>query len=398
MTREKEDDMREKSRQLNLGKRSMGRAMIVSDQELLGKHLLIIGQTGAGKSTTSKKILTALQKQNQTNIVFDPTGEYQSDLPNGIRYTVGKNAFLDVTSLSAEELLVLLDLDWDELLKDKLGAAIQSLKIQSQKPWTRGQLLHKVNRTVQEQRAAEEALPKRPIAYPIDQLADQLVLEFVLPYKDERSDYLLLGQEPDHEALRHYWPSILALRAKLEDDSLNRVFQLQARNADSVTQYELGFVMKTFMRSPNEHRSLVLDLSLLQAYPVIQRRVLSALFDTALKIQLATDQKRPVTLCLDEAHRYLPDNERLSDNGLFHVLREGRKSQLRLLMTTQALADLPLGMQGQFGSVLLHRNQEGSVFTALSLKKKWQRRLPNFAVGQVLLLTPTRQTAFLVTK
>ena len=60
----------------------------VTVQQLTKHHLLITGQTGSGKTTTTLALLSKLQAQNVTTIVFDPTGEY-TQLPNATVYRLG---------------------------------------------------------------------------------------------------------------------------------------------------------------------------------------------------------------------------------------------------------------------------------------------------------------------
>ncbi|MCO0831884.1 ATP-binding protein [Fructobacillus sp. W13] len=122
------------SSRIFLGKKSFSRSFKMTYDQLMAKQLLITGQTGSGKSTSAKRMIHELQKNDLTNIVFDPTGEYGLDLDNCVEYRLTQNAYIDLSNQSAETLVGLFNLNWDGLLITKLAAAITSLRIQ-QKKW-----------------------------------------------------------------------------------------------------------------------------------------------------------------------------------------------------------------------------------------------------------------------
>ncbi|MFC4761010.1 ATP-binding protein [Fructobacillus durionis] len=370
---------------LNLGQGAWHRAISIDYADLLSKHLLIMGQTGSGKSTSAKQIINELQKNNVTNMVFDPTGEYSRDLNNRVTYKVGQNAFIDIRALSAEEITKLLGLNWNGELTAKLQSAIISLRIQSViNPYSR-ELYSKVNRPVSEFERSEQALTILNQNYAIELLAKQLVQEFVVPFADERSDYSVLGQELDRARIQQYWPQIQELEQLLSDDTLNRIFHFQAVESKT-TQYDLPFILKTFEGKVNQKRSLIIDLSALQPYPAVQQRVLSFLMDTILLNRLASRTERPVAVFLDEAHRYIPLDQAINENGLFHLLREGRKVNLNVVISTQSLQDLPEALRGQLASNLVHRYQSTNDLSSLMLSKRFLKKLPQLPVGEALLL------------
>lgn len=373
-------------KELFLGEKSLHRKFKLSNRMLLSKHLLILGQTGAGKSTSAKQIISQLQEMNQINMVFDPTGEYGRDLDNRISYRLAQNAYIDLSSQSAEELLGVLGLNWDSQLSEKLQAAITSLRIQEQRRVQPMQPLIKVNYSINEYQEAVNGLLVCNQHYAMQLLPEQLVQEFIRPFNDERADYRLLGQTIDHEAVSHYWPQIQELAQLLQSKRLNRIFGFNDTE-NQQTRYDLSFILKTFEGRPSRHRSLVIDLSELQSYPAIQQRVISFLMERLLQNRLKSDATLPVTIFLDEVHRYLPANQAINENGLFHILREGRKVNLNLVLSTQSMQDLPLSLRGQFGSILIHRYQATNDLADLPLSKRLLAHLPKLSVGQAVLLT-----------
>ncbi|MBS9338520.1 ATP-binding protein [Fructobacillus sp. M2-14] len=378
---------------LFLGKGRFGRSFNISYEDLLAKHLLITGQTGSGKSTSAKQIVSELQEKDVTNIIFDPTGEYGLDLNNLVSYRLSQNAFIDLSNRSAEELLMLFDLHWDSTVTSKLQEAMTSLRIQAKRR-IKGQILSKVNLAVKELEKSKADLTALNQDYEMTLLPKQMIEEFARPFADESADYSLCGQEIDHDTVQKYWSDIQQLNQLLQDEVLNSIFHFTPVEKQG-TQYELSFILQTFENRRNMKRSLVVNLSPLQAYPGIQQRVLSYLMDRVLMNRVDSKVNLPVAIFLDEAHRYLPVTEAINENGLFHLLREGRKHNLNVVVSTQSLKDLPAELRGQFGANLIHRYQSYEELIGLGLSPKKMKKLPNLAVGEALLLTTSKKSQIL---
>lgn len=103
------------------------------------QHLLIVGQTGSGKTTTALSLLNQLQRENQTAIVLDPTGEY-AQLPNAVTYKLGTNAYLEAGKLDASEFQEVLAVNFPPILSQHLEQAIAALKVQKIFAMARGRL------------------------------------------------------------------------------------------------------------------------------------------------------------------------------------------------------------------------------------------------------------------
>lgn len=324
---------------------------VITAEELVKRHLLIVGQTWSGKTTSTLSLLSDLQQSNQTTIVFDPTGEY-SKLPNTITYRFGDNAYLDAGQLSIDELVGLLNLaDLSTTTKQALQEAITALRYQANIA-NQAQPYRFINRPVKEWQAAMRQLGHWSGHYAIDLLADQLIECLVEPATDGPANYQLMGQGYAKERLQDNWPLITTLRTQLGETVFQELFATQPGKQ---LQYELNFVLQMFLKHPSHHRTLVIDLSLLKNLPVSQQVVLSVLFKQILQYRLSQGATFPVQVVLDEAHRYLPTDERtLPNNGIFQLAREGRKVQAGLILTTQSPLDLPASLRSQFAHQLIH--------------------------------------------
>lgn len=317
-----------------------------------GHHLLIVGQTGSGKTTTTLSLLGQLQQLNQTAIIFDPTGEY-TRLPNAITYRLGDNCYLEAGKLTADQLLATLQVQVDHPLRTKLQQAVTDLQIQhnikdEQGPYRR------LNRPLADHQHDEQGLGAWASDFLLTDLFAQLIEEFVVPYADDRADYTRLGQQYDRAAINHYWPVLAAIQDQLANPAFRALFDTDEHAG--TMKSELNFILKMFLYHQSSHRTLVVDLSLLKDYEESQRLILSLLLKEILRLRLRDNAGFPVNIIIDEAHRYLPqDEQRLADNGIFQLVREGRKLALKMILTTQSPLDLPARLRSQFGNLLVHR-------------------------------------------
>lgn len=352
--------------------------------DLVQRHLLIVGQTGSGKTTTALGLLSELQQANQTTIVFDPTGEY-AKLPNTITYRFGDNAYLDPGNLSWPQLQQLLQLPpVTQLQEQQIEQAIQTLRYQAnvanvKQPWD----------WCGQAQATWEGMLRRlgswSDSYPVTLLPTQWRQVMVVP-DAHQPDYTLLGQQVDPEQVHAAWPMMQAMRTKLHDPIYQRLFALTPGKG---VQSELTFVLKMFLKHPSQHRTLVIDLSLLKDLALSQQVVLSVLYQTMLNYRLQTAERFPVQVVLDEAHRYLPtDEHQLAANGLFQVAREGRKVGLTMVVTTQSPLDLPARLRSQFAHQMMHYLGSQAEWQSLGIM---QTKLPTLATGQCLIQGLTEQ-------
>lgn len=236
-----------------------------------------------------------------------------------------------------------------------MDRAINALRIQRnllQRPGA----LKKIGRPQAEYQDLLNQLSAWARDYDIASLPQQLVEESVVPFADERADYSLLGQKYDREQVNREWGTLTDFRERLASPAFRDLFDTQAH--PGVAKTELGFVLKMFLQHRTSHRTLVIDLSFLRRYERQQGALISYLLKVVLNDRLAQRENwhRPVKIVIDEAHRYLPTTEQgLNQNGIFQVLREGRKVNLQLVVTTQSPLDLPARLRSQFSRAIVHR-------------------------------------------
>lgn len=352
--------------------------------EIFNHHLLIIGQTGSGKTTTTLSLLDQLQRMSQTTIVFDPTGEY-SQLPNAVSYRLGDNAYLEAGKLTAEELQEVLQLPYSGQLKEKLTQAINALRIQRNIVEQNGPY-KKLGVPIVRYQQQLAQLSSWASDYRVQDLFAQLIEEFVEPRQDDRADYQLLGQEYSRQAINKAWDKLTTLRECLASSMFTTLFDTIAHPGTFKT--ELNFVLNMFLNQRSSHRTLVIDLSALKEYEASQRAIISFLLKKILRTRLITPKKIPVNIVIDEAHRYLPqEDQQLADNGIFQVLREGRKLHLKMILTTQSPLDLPARLRSQFSNMVVHRLASQEEVASLPGSSITANKVDQLDIGQAYLKT-----------
>ncbi|MCI1974448.1 MAG: ATP-binding protein [Limosilactobacillus sp.] len=353
-------------------------------RSLVAHHLLVVGQTGSGKTTSTLSLINSLQRESYTTIIFDPTGEY-SKLPNSVTYKLGENAYLEAGQLSAHQLREALQINGNQILNDKLSQAVDALRIQqnivqSNKPYV------KINVPIIHYQKELSQLSDWSRSFAPQNLANQLIEEFVIPYPDERADYSLLGQQYDRQTINQEWNMLSTIRQHLASDAFRLLFDPEPH--PGVFKTELNFIIKMFLEHRSSHRTLVIDLSVLKQYEARQRVVISLLLKNLLAVRLQEPNNFPVNIVLDEAHRYLPKDEyQLADNGIFQVLREGRKVGLSMTLTTQSPLDLPARLRSQFANLLLHHLTSPEELASLTNADKINRHeISRLVTGEAILL------------
>lgn len=354
--------------------------------DLVKRHLLVVGQTGSGKTTTTLSLLDQLQKANYTTIIFDPTGEY-AQLPNAVTYRLGDNAYLEAGQLTSDQLQEALDLPLNDELAAKMRSAVTALRIQENITQQKA-IYRKLGVPINQYERQAAKLGAWSRSFASARLAQQLIEELVIPYPDDRADYHLLGQQYDRQTINRLWGAITAIQAELSSERFRVLFDPDPH--PGVFKTELNFVIKMFLTHQTSHRTLVIDLSALKQFESSQRTVISLLLKNLLNSRLQGKASFPVNIVIDEAHRYLPTDERqLADNGIFQVLREGRKVNLSMTLTTQSPLDLPARLRSQFAHLLIHHLASADEMTSLAQGHHFSlEQLMNLTTGQALLVLP----------
>lgn len=355
----------------------------VSANELLTHHLLVLGATGAGKSTSAVKILHNLMMANQTTVVIDPTGEY-TGLPNAVVAKLGWNAFIDYERLTGADFAAILGVTDPEMV-DKLTEAVRSLKIQRHVKKSTG-IYKKVGRGWDEYEADLGKLFNFPQSFDVSLLADQLQQEYAVPANDQ-PDFDLIGQEIDAQGFRVWHPILRRIKALTSLADNQRLFNFPGRTPQQTgVRTDVMYLLRLFAAQKGDHKILVIDLSGYAHDIQLGQTLVSLLAAGLLREKMTLSKSVPVVLLLDEAHRYLSADAVTDGNGILRIGREGRKFGLYLLLTTQSPTDLPVAFLGQFGALLIHRlNTQAELAVLPGITEKAATKIATFGTGEAYL-------------
>lgn len=348
---------------------------------LLGNHLLITGTTGSGKSTSALSILTALKRNNQNTIIIDATGEYKN-IENATVAKLGENAFIDYTKLDNNTWANLLTLNKPKEIK-VLAAAILSLKIQKN-VYKKDGIYSKVNRKWTDFKKDSYQLFNYPQPFNINLLGQQISEELIKPKLDETMNLEVIGQERDFKQLAKWQTRLQQINNTLSDPIIANIFHLPDHLATyNNVRFDIMYLIALFSTHKVVNKTLVIDISKVLPIVNLDQKIVSIIANEVLSVK-NKNNKRPVVLFIDEAHRYIPNkNKKISENnGVYKILREGRKFGTYLLLTTQSPLDIPTKLLGQFGATLTHKIKTNTELKRLKIKIP---TIISYQPGQALL-------------
>lgn len=354
--------------------------LTVSADKLLQQHLLIVGATGSGKSTSAMTILHGLMAQNQTTMIIDPTGEY-THLPNAVVAKLGYNAYIDYEKLTGQDLNLLFGVD-DPEIQEKLSDALDSLKIQKNIVKQPG-VYTKINRTWDDFEKDMHQLYHYPQPVDLGLLPEQLRQEYAVPV----DHFDVIGQKIDESGFAKCLPLIRRIKRLTSQQRFQQLYHMplpEDEPAPANMQTDVMYLLRLFAGHRSDHKILVIDCSLFADNLAMGKVIVSLLTTALLREKQQLKHSVPVTLLIDEAHRYVMA-DKLTTNGIFRIAREGRKSGLFLMLTTQSPLDLPASLLGQFGHYLVHQLNTSSELAQLPVLQNYDQQIAHQNVGQALL-------------
>jgi len=294
---------------------------------LLGRHFALLGSTGTGKSTSAALILHRIcEMAPQGHIVMiDPHGEYASAFrDNGAIYDVSnlqmpywlmnfeEHCEVFVTSSGSEK-----QIDADILAKcllmarakGRLGQEISKLTVDAPVPYLLSDLTNLISLEMGKMDRAGDTAPYLRLKTKIDEIK-----------ADPRYGFMFSGM----------------LVADTMAGFLQRVFRLPG-DGKPISIIDVSGV-------PSEITSVVVA--------VLSRMV----FDFA--IWSRGEPKRPILLVCEEAHRYIPNGDKIDSSVgriLSRIAKEGRKYGVSLGLITQRPSDLAEGVLSQCGTIIAMR-------------------------------------------
>lgn len=309
---------------------------------LFNRHLMCIGATNSGKSTTALAILDKVVSTKRKALIIDPTGEYRNAFSDDeiTKLTLGVDTTVAPGKISMEQ--------WEKLFETEnssqgavLSEAITSLRYM--RKIGSDSCYYKVGEDIEEIQEKIASVGKDDVDFDISRLPEQIQLESVC--------------EPDRDSNYNFKYRYDTLKANM-NASLVQKIQYQMTNtkfltffSDNPDMYNLLDVIDEFVRLPDA--SLYIDTSTLGASEGIGGMII----DLVSTFVMSKKEVCPFVFFIDEVHRYA--KSRYSDKdyhgGLTLLAREGRKKGIFLYLTTQNPKDVSPILFGQIGTLLIHR-------------------------------------------
>ncbi|MBR6879602.1 MAG: DUF87 domain-containing protein [Clostridiales bacterium] len=309
---------------------------------LFNRHLMCIGATNSGKSTTALAILDKLVTSKRKALIIDPTGEYRNAFADDeiTKLTLGVDTSISPGKVSMEQ--------WEKLFEAEngnqcavLSEAISSLRYM--KKIGRREHYSKIGQNIEEVQENIASLTNDDTDFHIELLPEQIQAESV--------------KEPDRDNNYNFKYSYDVLKANINASLIQKIqYQMTDTKflkffSNDPGMYNLLEVIEDFVHIPEA--SLYIDTSSLGASEGIGGMVI----DLVSNFVIAQDNICPFVFFIDEVHRYA--KSRYSDKeyhgGLTLLAREGRKKGIFLYLTTQNPKDVSPILFGQIGTLLIHR-------------------------------------------
>lgn len=311
--------------------------------DLYQQHLMIVGSTNSGKSTTALSIMNESIHNGVKYLILDPTGEYsesfgQDNLKKYVdSYTLGKDLHVENGYIQIKQ--------WCDIFNANtnsqpafLDEAIRILKIQHKK--NKGQEIlkyigrpyYEVNKT--ENQSINDCKHEH---FNIQLLAEQIRERSVKINKDH--------YELDYFKLSNNLYLIDKIKLFLNDSNFMNIF-------DDKKGYSLTDVLKKFY---NNDKSLYINCSKINdgVVAVFISILVDKIFSHIQEFEKTKNPLNPFVFYLDEVHRYTVVES--LERSLIKIAREGRKYGIFMALTSQSPNDVPDVLLSQIGTFIIHR-------------------------------------------
>lgn len=308
-------------------------AMVRVD-ELLGKHLAILGTTGTGKSCTTALILRAILEKNPAAhiVLLDPHNEYATAFTEWAEVISPRNMQLPFWLLNFEEIVEVLISDANRKAEIEI---LQELIPIAKARYNAGRARDNLRRGMVE---TTRFTVDTPVPYRISDLTSLI---------DER-----MGKLENKRDLSPY----RQLKARLDTISQDGRYAFMF---GSLTVYDgMTQVLSRIFRVPVNNKPITI-VELTGLPTEIINVVVSVLSRMTFDFAHWSEGEVPLTLVCEEAHRYVPATPRASfepcKRAIAKIAKEGRKYGVALCIVSQRPAEIDPTILSQCNTVFALR-------------------------------------------
>ncbi|CAI2695304.1 hypothetical protein AKUH3B111M_13940 [Apilactobacillus kunkeei] len=322
---------------------------------LFDRHLMVIGTTSSGKSTSSLVILDRLIASNKKVLIIDPTGEYKDSFNSQevTKLSLGENTSIKTDRLEIDFWTNFFNVSDSENSNQAyiLAEAIKSLRYQ--KSINENIVLKKDGEKVNSILSKINNVTSKN--FDLDLLPDQIRQECV---KRKNKDEIFQTDGNIYNAMIWLNQKIEYL---LQTPLITKFFK--DSNNDLLEEID-KFI------NPVSKRSLYIDLSNISKTDKAGETIIELISNSLINNKDEKDESSFI-LFIDEVHRYI--NSYVDDSGLVSIAREGRNKGIFLFLTTQSPKDVPNILLGQIGTMIVHNlNSEDEI---VAIKNKLDTNL-----------------------
>lgn len=331
---------------------------------LFNRHLMTVGTTNSGKSTSALSILDKLVNDGIRALIIDPTGEYSDSFTDeeANKYILGQDTFVSVSALSMQQWSILFETN-DGTQPAVLASAINSLRYQKKNKLS--SVYVKIEQKVDEVTKNISSLSSSDKEFDIKLLSEQVSNEAIKRERRGKSSYFIY----DDFNFNSNQYLVQKIDYKLSNTSFLNFFNSNGQG--------LLDVIDNWVTS-DTRKSLYIDVSKIGTTDEIGGMIIDLI--TNHLINYNKDKINPFIIFVDEVHRYTKSNTNDGISfytGLNSIAREGRKKGIFLFLTTQNPNDVDKVLLGQIGTLLVHR------LTAPNELKSIQNHLSENQVNQL---------------
>ena len=340
---------------------------------LFNRHLMAIGTTNSGKSTSSLSILDKLIKNDKKLLIIDPTGEYFNSFnenDNITKLNLGIDTILDTGRLSFSQWVTLFETN-DSTQPAVLADAIKSLRYQ--KKIGSNDVYQKNGKALIEVSQAMSSLSIQDTSFDMSLLSRQIAEEAVEISRDMKTYIAGSFQFNQKQWL------VQKVEYKISNTKLSDFFSPKTK-----AKTDLIEKIDSFLK--NDIHSLYINTSTIGTSDsiggMIVELISTYIIDSKKKDNIA------FVMFIDEVHRYSQNNQENNYQiGLTSIAREGRKKGIFLFLTTQNPQDVPKELLGQIGTLLIHRLTHKNELEAIKnhLSEQSYRQVNKLNQGEAIL-------------
>ena len=345
----------------------------IQPNTLFDRHLMVLGATNSGKSTSALSILDKLVMNKRKVLMIDPTGEYRDSFDDDefTKLTLGDDTFLPVGQVTTQQWELLFQTN-DNTQGAVLFDAIKSLRFQYKtgdcEKWYRkkGKIIINVKKDLLN--VTDEDLDFQLSLLP-KQIEEESVEEGV---KDDEGRYVLSPFKSNSNT----W-LIRKIEYVFKKTSITNFIKSVEKDDEMNLLTEIDKFTKI------QSTSLYIDASKISTTDGVGNMIVDLISNYVIN----RGYNEPFVMFIDEVHRYTKFHTDFDESGLISIAREGRKKGIFLFLTSQSPRDVPDILLSQIGSLLIHRltSMEEIKIVQNYLDKSEIGRVKNLGQGEAIL-------------